>query len=164
MHQILGYCETRWGSWLAVIERLLVLKPTINLFTRLADVSKKVPPVDKNQPMYADYDISNADWLLLEKMHSILLEVSTIQKQFSSKREATVWRILPALEQFLEQLSNFWKDPEYYIFSDALDKCIAVVKKYYDKTDNSGVHIINLCEFWMSFSFCLFFIYKISQI
>lgn len=154
--QLLGYCNTCWGSWLALLERFLVLKLAINLFTRLADVSKKVPPVDKNQPMYADYNISEMDWLLLEKMYSILSEVLTIQKQFSSEREATVWRILPALEQFLEQLSHFCNNPKYHVFSAALDKCIAVVKKYYNKTDNSAVHIINLCEFWVLLSYCHF--------
>ena len=134
------------------------------MFTRLADRSKKVLPVDKNQPLYADYKISEGDWILLEKMHSILLEIATIQKQFSSEREATVWRILPALEQFLEQLNEFQNDSEYYVFLGALDKCIALVNKYYDKTDNSGVHIINLCMYNIFIICYVYFFTTILQI
>lgn len=88
--ELLPYCKTRWGSWNGVITRLLILKKAsqtssyddivayisffqaVKMFVNNADDSDDVPNVDKNQPKYASYRISETEWDLLTMIQKVL--------------------------------------------------------------------------------------------
>jgi hypothetical protein len=69
---LLPYCNTRWDSWTAVLRRYLLLKQAINLFTSMADDSEHVPKVPHGKPLYAHYKLCDAEWMLVQQIHSVL--------------------------------------------------------------------------------------------
>lgn len=88
--ELLPYCKTRWGSWEGVIARLIIFKAVsksityfdlgshthifqaVQTFTNTADDSDKVPNVDKGQPKYSSYRLSDDEWDLLRLIQIVL--------------------------------------------------------------------------------------------
>jgi hypothetical protein len=72
---LLPYCKTRWGSWYGVITRLLTLKKAVKTFLNTADDSEDVPKVEKGQPKYEKYKLSEEEWGLLTLIHEVLAKL-----------------------------------------------------------------------------------------
>ncbi|KAG1869099.1 ribonuclease H-like domain-containing protein [Suillus tomentosus] len=142
--ELLPYCKTRWGSWNGVITRLLILKKAVKLFTSTADDSDDVPNVDKGQPTYSSYRLDDCEWELLGLIKEVLAAAAEIQEAFSAKYYPTIWRILPLYEDFIVKWHSFAADPNMAVLRPALEAGIESLKKYYNKTDNSPVHIVSM--------------------
>ncbi|KAG0703363.1 hypothetical protein DFH29DRAFT_874486 [Suillus ampliporus] len=66
------------------------------------------------------------------------------QEAFSAEYYPTVWWILPLYEDFIAKWHSFAADPKMMILQPALEAGIKSLKKYYNKTDNSPVHIVSM--------------------
>ncbi|KAG1818336.1 hypothetical protein EV424DRAFT_1556667 [Suillus variegatus] len=128
--EFLPYCKTRWGSWHGVITHLLVLKMAVKTFLNTADDSEDVPKVNKGQPKYEKYKPSEEEWKLLTLIHEVLVEAAKVQEMFSAEYYPTIWQILPSYKYLLAQWS--------------IEAGIKSLKKYYNKTDNSPVHVVSM--------------------
>jgi hypothetical protein len=70
---------------------------------------------------------------------------ASIQEDFAAEYYPTVWRILPLYEEFIGKWQEYANTPEMAMFRPALEAAIESLKKYYNKTDNSPVHIVSMC-------------------
>ncbi len=68
-----------------------------------------------------------------------------MQQQFLAQYVPTVWKILPAFEEFMEKWGDISRDPDYAALRGAIQCGIKTLEKYYNKADNSPVQIVNLC-------------------
>ncbi|OJA08609.1 hypothetical protein AZE42_09793 [Rhizopogon vesiculosus] len=108
--ELLPFCKTRWGSWHGVITRLLTLKKAIRMFMNTADDSEDVPKVEKGQPKYESYKLSEREWTLLDLIHKVLEAAVKVQEMFSAEYYPTIWQILPAYEELLADWHKFATD------------------------------------------------------
>lgn len=69
-----------------------------------------------------------------------------VQQAFSVEYYPTVWQVLPLYEDFMVKWRGFRKDPSMKVLHLALDAGIASLEKYYNKAENSPVHIVVMCE------------------
>jgi len=61
----------------------------------------------------------------------------------------TVWRILPLYEEFIQKWRECAADPDMAVFWAAIEAGIESLEKYYNKTENSPVHIVSMCMFFV---------------
>ncbi|KAG2047479.1 hypothetical protein BDR06DRAFT_976714 [Suillus hirtellus] len=80
--------------------------------------------------------------LILRKLD--LQAAAEIQEAFLAEYYPTVWRILLLYEDFITKLCDFAADPKMAVLWLALKAGIESLKKYYNKMDNSPVHIISM--------------------
>jgi hypothetical protein len=114
-------------------------------FLNNADDSDEVPNVDKNQPKYSSYKFTEAEWELLALIEKVLKVAADIQEDFAAEYYPTVWRILPLYEQFIAKWQQYASDPDFVTFWPAIEAAIDSLEKYYNKSDNSPVHIVSMC-------------------
>lgn len=69
-----------------------------------------------------------------------------MQQQFSSERRPTVWKILPAFEQFLDRWRAFGLDKSFAALHPAIEVGLKTFEKYYEKANKSSAQIIKLCK------------------
>ncbi|KZP32734.1 hypothetical protein FIBSPDRAFT_722512, partial [Athelia psychrophila] len=133
--ELLPYCKTRWGSWEGVIARLIIFKA--------------VPNVDKGQPKYSSYRLSDDEWDLL-RLIQIVLKIRNHSHDIilpaANSYYPTVWRVLPLFEGFIAKWRELSLLPEFRDLWPALEAGIESLEKYYNKTDASPVYIVSMCE------------------
>ncbi|KAG6904650.1 hypothetical protein DXG01_008378, partial [Tephrocybe rancida] len=142
--------NTRWGSAFNMLERALKLRSAINLFVVHADqlygpittqqtnghITKKIP--------WTDFSLNDADWALVEDAKAMLADSNCVLHYFSSEKQPTLWRALPALEN----LQTEWEDKlfkhRWALFHAAIRAGLAKLIKYYTKFDHKPVYILAL--------------------
>ena len=134
------------------------------MFMNTADDSEDVPKVEKGQPKYESYKLSEGEWTLLDLIHEVL-EVCSLTcsllcrstkiivsgsregpRNVSAEYYPTIWRILPAYEELLADWRKFATDRRMVTLRPAIEAGIGSLEKYYNKTDNSPAHIVSMCE------------------
>lgn len=134
----------------------------INVFCSLADESRQVPNLKGKK--YAHYKIAESEWEILDLIREVL-QVSTLllyadhrgltllfelqplrnaQADFSSEKSPTVWRALPTLELLIEQWELMLAHPKFASVAHGIEKGLAKLRKWYQKTTDSDVYFICL--------------------
>ena len=67
-----------------------------------------------------------------------------IQQYFSSEKEPTLWRALPALEELQSAWEKKQDTPKYYLYKDALVDGLEKVGKYYSRLDEKPSFVLAL--------------------
>lgn len=135
------------------------------MFISTADDSDDVPRVDKAQPTYSSYKLSEDEWDLLALIQQVLAVVivpfsviililtdidvrqaaAEVQEAFSAEYYPTIWRVLPLYEDFIAKWKDFAADLKMFQLWSAIEAGLESLKKYYNKTDDSPVHIVSMC-------------------
>lgn len=121
-----------------------------------------VPRVDAKQPSYASYRFEETEWSLIEKIHSVLevcnllvsmytmfshfQESGKIQQQFSSDASPLVWKVLPMIEEFMQNWTETSLKPDYKILHPAIQSGLQTMGKYFGVATRSSAQILNLCK------------------
>jgi hypothetical protein len=138
----------------------------VKLFISTADDSEDVPKVDKGQPTYNSYRLSKDEWDLLALIQQVLAvfilpfnhiilvltvvdvhqAAAEVQEAFSAEYYPTIWRVLPLYEDFIAKWKEFAADPNMFQLWPAIEAGLESLEKYYNKTDDSPVHIVSMCK------------------
>lgn len=73
-------------------------------------------------------------------------ESGKVHKQFSSETVPSVWKILPAIENFMHRWEELSLKPEYEVLRTAIECGIKTTEKYFSKAARSSAQIMNLCK------------------
>jgi hypothetical protein len=144
------HSNVRWGSAYNMLARAYRLRQSIKLFIAAADelygpitVLRRDGQVVKKIPWSA-FRISEMDWTRVLDATSILEDSNRIQQYFSSERQPTLWRALPAIEE----LQTAWElkrdDPHYALYKDAINNGLAKLNKYYSRFDEKPAYVLAL--------------------
>ncbi|KAG1811121.1 uncharacterized protein BJ212DRAFT_1278098, partial [Suillus subaureus] len=117
----------------------------INLFVELTDNSENVPNLKGKS--YADFQLDRRDWEKLKLMHEVLQEPASATQTFSSSCNPSVWQMIPVLEFLQKSWENMAKLPQFSKVSDAIQKALENVVKWYHKTKDTNIYFICLGMF-----------------
>ena len=81
--------------------------------------------------------------------HSFIFiqDSNRVQQYFSSEKEPTLWRALPALEELQTAWEKRRDDPKYALYEDALSAGLDKLKKYYFWLDEKPSLVLALGKF-----------------
>jgi hypothetical protein len=144
------HSNVRWGSAYNMLDRAYRVRQAIKLFIAAADelygpitVIRRDGRVFKKIPWSA-FKIADADWARVLHVKSILEDSNRIQQHFSSEREPTLWRALPAIEELQTAWEAKRDDPQYALYKDAINDGLSKLNKYYSRFDEKPSYILAL--------------------
>ncbi|KAL5476481.1 hypothetical protein ACEPAI_3338 [Sanghuangporus weigelae] len=140
--ELIAYCETRWETWENVVDRIIVLQKPVNYFISTADDSPDVPQVSRGQPRYDSFKFSELEWTLLGRILAVLKVANSIQQVFSSETAPTVFRVLPAFEDFRDELGKLKQKPDFRSLVPAVDAALKTIDKYHGKAMRSSAQVV----------------------
>jgi len=73
--------------------------------------------------------------------------LNDIQQYFSSDKQPTLWRALPALEELQTAWEKKRDTPRFTLYKDALSDGLEKVRKYYSQLDEKPNFVLALGEF-----------------
>src|ERR1700678_2716157 len=78
--------------------------------------------------------------------HSFIFiqDSNRIQEYFSSEKQPTLWRALPALEELQTAWETKRDSPRYALYKDALNEGLAKIRKYYTRLDQKPSFVLAL--------------------
>lgn len=83
--------------------------------------------------------------MLQDKSHRSLVQNSNqIQQYFSSEKEPTLWRALPALEELQTAWEKKRNSRQYALYKDALTGGLEKLRKYYSRLDEKPSFVLSL--------------------
>src|ERR1700674_2757151 len=65
-----------------------------------------------------------------------------VQEAFSAEYYPSIWRVIPLYEDFISKWKEFANNPTMIELWPAIKARIESLKKYYNKTDGSPIHIV----------------------
>lgn len=140
----------RWGTASGMTRRGFQLQKPIARFIKNADerfgpitIIRKEGKIVKKIPWTA-FDLTTDDWNRIEACAEILEDANNIQQLFSTPAQATMYRVIPAVENLLTLWEEKRADPRYAIYVTALDKGIDKINKYYRKLDQKPAYILGM--------------------
>jgi hypothetical protein len=83
-----------------------------------------------------------------------------IQQYFSSEKEPTLWRALPALEELQTAWEKKRDNPKYALYKDALSKGLDKIGKYYSLLDDKPSFVLALSRYFSYLNECHILIYS----
>lgn len=144
------HSNVRWGSAHKMLERAYHVRQAVRLFVAAADelfgpitVLRRDGRVFKKIPWSA-FKIAEMDWVRVLDVKSILEDSNRIQQYFSSERQPTLWRALPAIEELQTAWEAKRDDPQYTIYKDAINDGLAKLNKYYSRFDEKPSYVLAL--------------------
>lgn len=155
---IILHNNTRWGTAHVMAERGHKLRQAINRFILNADdrfgpitvirvngkITKKI--------RWGAFQLTEEEWARVLDCKIILEDIKNIQQLFSSQKEATMYRIIPAIEELLTLWEDKLQDPAFEAYHDAIRDGIAKLQKYYVKFDRKPAYMIGLCAYFSQYS------------
>jgi len=76
--------------------------------------------------------------------------LNKIQEYFSSEKQPTLWRALPALEELQTAWEKKRDAPKYALYEDALTDGLAKIGKYYSRLDQKPSFVLGLGKNFLS--------------
>jgi hypothetical protein len=114
--------STRWNSTLDMLERAILLKPTIvHLLCTDRD--------------YVDTQMDLEQWTKVEKMIAFLRPFKQTTVMMSAVRHPTMSGMLPVLMALMKHLRRYVAEGHRDCYYEAAESGIAKLKKYYDRAD-----------------------------
>lgn len=77
----------------------------------------------------------------------ITQEPGKVHKEFSSETVPVVWKVLPAIEGFIQTWSEMASDDEYSMLKPAILHGLETAEKYFGMASRSSAQIMSLCTF-----------------
>lgn len=86
-----------------------------------------------------------------------------IQQHFSSEKQPTLWRALPALEELQSTWEKKRDSPTFNLYKDALSDGLEKLKKYYFRLDEKPSFVLALGKFQHIYSthFIIYLLYSV---
>jgi len=95
---------------------------------------------------------------------TICWDSNRIQQYFSSEKQPTLWRTLPALEELQTAWEEKQDSPRYALYKDALNDGLTKIGKYYSHLDQKPSFVLALSKaFILSSSYLRLLTMKISK-
>lgn len=116
----------------------------MDVFTTTADGSSEVPNVPRGQQRYRSYQFEEDEWVLIDRIHTILTEATALQKQFSSETQPTVWKLIVGFEEFIGKWKDFTNNDDFRALRPALEAGLEKIEKYYEKAVRSPASIVSI--------------------
>ncbi|KAG6822072.1 hypothetical protein H0H92_015451, partial [Tricholoma furcatifolium] len=133
-----------------MLDHAFNLRQPINLFITGADeLFGPITVVRSNNRIvkkiqWIAFKLLEQDWIRVADARDILADANTIQQVFSSEKEPTLWRAIPALERLLSAWEAKKKKPRFEIYKDALSAGLAKITKYYLLLDQKPSFVLAL--------------------
>ena len=70
-----------------------------------------------------------------------------MQQEFSSETTSVVWKVLPAVEIFIQSWYDLSEKDEYQQLRHPLSRGLKTAEKYFGMATRSSAQIMNLCEY-----------------
>ncbi|KAG6912193.1 hypothetical protein DXG01_016590, partial [Tephrocybe rancida] len=105
-----------------MLDRAYQLRQAVSLFISSADeLFGPITTLRKNNRIVKHIDwvafkLLDDDWARVIDTRDILADSNRIQQLFSSEKEPTLWRAIPALEHLLSAWEKKKKDPRFAIY------------------------------------------------
>ncbi|KZT51671.1 hypothetical protein CALCODRAFT_421683, partial [Calocera cornea HHB12733] len=128
--QLLRDCATRWSSLYLMLNRLIELRPAVDIFIR--------HPQNRDIEAYA---LEVEEWAAIKVIRDLLEIPYRFQQFVSSETTPTLSFVIPAFEALMSRLHLFKTDhPEAAsIIQPGIDKLC----QYYDKTDDCRAYVLS---------------------
>ncbi|KAF8190133.1 hypothetical protein BJ912DRAFT_850300, partial [Pholiota molesta] len=97
---------------------------------------KKIP--------WSAFKMVDEDWTRVVDARDILGDSNRIQQCFSSEKQPTLWRALPALEELQSAWEKKRDSPKYSLYKDALQVGLDKLGKYYSRLDDKPCFVLAL--------------------
>lgn len=81
-----------------------------------------------------------------QELTSLYQDSNRIQQYFSSEKQPTLWRALPALEELQTRWEKKRDSAKYDVYGDALDDGLAKIGKYYSRLDEKPAFVLALSK------------------
>ncbi|KAF8173118.1 hypothetical protein BJ912DRAFT_859590, partial [Pholiota molesta] len=85
---------------------------------------------------WSAFKMVEQDWKRVIDARDILGDSNRIQQYFSSEKQPTLWRALPALEELQSAWEKKRDSPRYSLYKDALGDGLEKLRKYYSRLDD----------------------------
>ncbi|KAF9224385.1 hypothetical protein BS17DRAFT_640875, partial [Gyrodon lividus] len=89
------------------------------------------------------FTFKQADWERVNNMRAIISDANNIQQTFSDER-ATLWKVIPALEELQTAWETKKGSPKYTLYHEAIKQGLNKIRKYYTQFDDKPVYILAL--------------------
>ncbi|KAH8985848.1 hypothetical protein EDB86DRAFT_2809925, partial [Lactarius hatsudake] len=93
---------------------------------------------------WSAFKMTDEDWARVIDAQDILEDSNRIQQYFSAKKEPTLWRALPALEELQSAWEMKRDSPKYALYKDALTDGLEKLRKYYSRLDKKPSFVLAL--------------------
>ncbi|KAJ8583126.1 hypothetical protein M405DRAFT_687773, partial [Rhizopogon salebrosus TDB-379] len=108
----------------------------ITTIRRNRKLIKKIP--------WSAFTFKSADWERINDTREIIADANDIQQYFSSEKQPTLWRAIPAIEELQTAWGMKHNLPKYKIYKDAIQEGLDKLGKYYKKFDDKPVYVLAL--------------------
>lgn len=85
--------------------------------------------------------------LIAHKLTVNLQVISSNQQASSAEEYPTIYRVLPAFEEFRDELVNFTTEDGYEALRPAIYSALKVIDKYHGKATRSSCQVVCLCKY-----------------
>ncbi|KIM68363.1 hypothetical protein SCLCIDRAFT_105624, partial [Scleroderma citrinum Foug A] len=93
------------------------------------------------------------DWDHVNDVRAIISDANNLQQVFSDENRATLWQVIPALEELQTAWEAKQQDPKYTLYHAALQGGLNKIAKYYNHLDQKPVYILALGTFSFTYSY-----------
>ncbi|OJA08886.1 hypothetical protein AZE42_14036 [Rhizopogon vesiculosus] len=74
----------------------------------------------------------------------MISDANDIQQYFSSERQPTLWRAIPAMEELQTAWESKCRLIRFALYKEAIERGLAKIGKYYNKLDDKPVYVLAL--------------------
>ncbi|KAG1771367.1 hypothetical protein EV702DRAFT_947367, partial [Suillus placidus] len=108
----------------------------ITTIQRNGKLIKKIP--------WSTFTFKSADWERVNDTREIIADANDIQQYFSSEKQPTLWRAIPAIEELQTAWGVKYDLPKYNMYQGTIQKGLDKLGKYYKKFDDKPVYVLAL--------------------
>ncbi|KAN0081296.1 hypothetical protein V8E55_008920 [Tylopilus felleus] len=143
------HSNVRWGTADGMLSRAHELHQPINMFINSADeLYGPITTVRNNgrakRIPWTNFTLLTRDWERVHDTRSVISDANNIQQLFLDEDRATLWHVIPEIEELLTAWEKKQCLPKYSAFRNALWNGINKIMKYYNRFDDKRVYVLAL--------------------
>lgn len=144
------HSNVRWGTADRMLERSYTLRQPINLFINSADelfgpiTTVRRPGMPVKCIPWTAFAFLSSDWDWIKDLHAIISDANNLQQIFSFDTQPTLWQAIPAYEELLSTWEVKLTMSVFEQYSEALQRGMEKIRKYYTKFDEKPAYILAL--------------------
>ena len=133
-----------------MLEHSYTLRQPINLFINLADelFSPITTVCQPGMPVkcipWTTLTFLSSDWDQIKDLCAIISDGNNVQQIFSFDTQPTLWQVIPAYEELLSMWEAKLTMSAFEQYSEALQRGMEKIRKYYTKFDKEPAYILAL--------------------